>query len=336
MTYPKIELHVHLDSAMRPSLLLRLARRNGYVLPFATVEEFGDYCRVESFVDLGRIWVETCGVLQREQDFREVLVEYAGEAKSHGAVYVEAIFNPWMMWKRGVSLEAIFTGYCDAIEEARELHRVEVRLTPDGDLWATPEEAAEIARYAVAYRDRGVVGFGMSGNDRINNPDAFARPAEIARDGGLAFTPHAGEFGGAHLVRLAIDTLGASRVRHGLGAIEDPGLVREVADRGVGFDICLISNARLGAVPSLDEHPITSFVAAGIRCSVSSDDPALLGTDLGRDHEAARRLGLTPKQLYGAAIAGVLCDDETKIALHAIGESYDWSSTSTAPMASPT
>jgi aminodeoxyfutalosine deaminase len=336
MTYPKIELHVHLDSAIRPSLLLRLARRNGYVLPFATVEEFGDYCRVESFVDLGRIWVETCGVLEREQDFREVLVEYAGEAKSHGAVYVEAIFNPWMMWKRGVSLDAIFTGYCDAIEEARELHRVEVRLTPDGDLWATPEEAAEIACYAVAYRDRGVVGFGMSGNDRVNNPDAFARAVEIARDGGLGFTPHGGEFGGAHLVRFAIEILGASRVRHGLGAIEDPGLVREVADRGVGFDICLISNARLGAVPSLEEHPITSFVAAGIRCSVSSDDPALLGTDLGRDHAAARSLGLTPKQLYDAAIAGVLCDDETKIALHAIGESYDWSSTSTAPMPSAT
>jgi aminodeoxyfutalosine deaminase len=336
MTYPKIELHVHLDSAIRPSLLLRLARRNDYVLPFATVEEFAEYCRVATFPDLGRIWFETCGVLKREQDFREVLVEYAGEAKSHGAVYIEAIFNPWMMWKRGVSLDAIFTGYCDGIVEARGLYGVEVRLTPDGDLWATPEEAAEIARYAVAYRDRGVVGFGMSGNDRQNNPEAFARAAQVARDGGLGFTPHAGEFGGAHLVRLAIETLGASRIRHGLGAIEDPALMREVADRGIGFDICLISNVRLGAAPSLEEHPITSFVAAGISCSVSSDDPALLDTDLERDHAAARSLGLTPKQLYDAAIAGVLCDDETKIALHAIGESYDWSSTSTAPMLSAT
>jgi aminodeoxyfutalosine deaminase len=334
MTYPKIELHVHLDSAMRPSLLLRLARRNDYVLPFATVEEFADYCRVATFRDLGRIWVETCGVLQREQDFREVLVSYAQEAKSHGAVYVEAIFNPWMMWKSGVSLDAIFSGYCDGIEEARGLFGVEVRLTPDGDLWATPEEAAEIARYAVAYRDRGVVGFGISGDDRQINPDAFARAGEIARDGGLAFTPHAGEFGGAHLVRLAIETFGASRVRHGLGAIEDRALIREAADRGIGFDLCLISNARLGAVPSLEEHPITSFVAAGIRCSVSSDDPALLDTDLGRDHAAARSLGLTPKQLYDSAIAGVLCDDETKLALHALAEPYDWSSTPTAPMTS--
>jgi aminodeoxyfutalosine deaminase len=327
MTYPKIELHVHLDSAMRPSLLLRLARRNGYVLPFATVEEFADYCQVKKFEDLGRIWVETCGVLKREQDFREVLVAYAGEAKSHGAVYVEAIFNPWMMWKRGVSLDAIFTGYCDAIEEARGLYGVEVRLTPDGDLWSTPEEAAEIARYAVAYRDRGVVGFGMSGSDRHIDPAAFARAAETARDGGLGYTPHAGEFGGAHLVRLAIETLGASRVRHGLGAIEDPALMREAADRGIGFDICLISNMRLGATPSLEEHPITSFVAAGIRCSVSSDDPALLDTNLERDHAAARSLGLTPKQLYDAALAGVLCDDETRLALHQLADSHNWSDT---------
>jgi aminodeoxyfutalosine deaminase len=336
MPYPKIELHVHLDSAIRPSLLLRLARRNDYVLPFATVEEFAEYCRVATFSDLGRIWFETCGVLKREHDFREVLVEYSGEAKSHGAVYVEAIFNPWMMWKRGVSLDAIFTGYCDGIEEARGLHGVEVRLTPDADLWATPEEAAEIARYAVAYRDRGVVGFGISGNDRQNNPDAFARAAKVARDGGLGFTPHAGEFGGAHLVRLAIETFGASRIRHGLGAIEDPALMREATERGIGFDICLISNVRLGAVPSLAEHPITSFLATGIRCSVSSDDPALLGTDLGREHAAARSLGLTPKQLYDAAIAGVLCDDETNIALHAIGESYDWSTASTPPVPTAT
>jgi aminodeoxyfutalosine deaminase len=336
MTYPKIELHVHLDSAMRPSLLLRLARRNDYVLPFATVEEFADYCRVKSFEDLGRIWVETCRVLKREQDFRDVLVAYAGEARSHGAVYIEAIFNPWMMWKRGVSLDAIFTGYCDGIEEARRLYGVEVRLTPDGDLWATPEEAVEIARYAVAYRDRGVVGFGMSGSDRDIDPGAFARAAEIARDGRLGYTPHAGEFGGAHLVRLAIETFGASRIRHGLGAVEDPALMREAAARGVGFDICLISNVRLGAAPSLEEHPIRSFVAAGIRCSVSSDDPALLDTDLGRDHAAARSLGITPKQLYDSAIAGVLCDDETKLALHALGESYDWSRAATTPMLSAT
>ena len=336
MTYPKIELHVHLDSAIRPSLLLRLGRRNDYVLPFATVEEFADYCRVATFRDLGRIWSETSGVLRREQDFRDVLVAYAGEAKTHGAVYVEAIFNPWMMWRRGTSLDAIFTGYCDGIEEARELHHVDVRLTPDGDLWGTPAEAAEIARYAVAYRERGVVGFGMSGNDRKFNPEAFARAAEVARDGGLAFTPHTGEFGGAHLVRTAIETLGASRVRHGLGAIEDRALLREAADRGIGFDICLMSNIRLGAAPSLEAHPITSFVAAGIRCSVSSDDPVLLDTDLEREHAAARSLGLTPKQLYDAAVAGVLCDDETKLALHALAESYDWSSTPEAPMTTTT
>jgi aminodeoxyfutalosine deaminase len=79
-----------------------------------------------------------------------------------------------------------------------------------------------------------------------------------------------------------------------------------------------------------------SFVAAGIRCSVSSDDPTLLDTDLGREHAAACSVGLTPTQLYDAALAGVLCDDETKIALHAIAKSYDWSSTSTAPVPTAT
>jgi aminodeoxyfutalosine deaminase len=325
-TYPKIELHVHLDSAMRPETLLRLAHRNGYTLPFKAAEEFAAYCRPTSLHDLGRIWFETTGVLQQEQDFREVLAGYAAEAASHGAVYVEAIFNPMMMWSRGTSLDAILTGYCEGIHEARELHGVEFRLTPDADLFGTPEEAEEIARYAVAYRDKGVVGFGVSGPDRRFDSTLFERASVIAREGGLGFTPHAGEFGGAHLVRTAIETLGACRVRHGLGAIEDEGLMREVADRGIGFDICPISNIRLGAVSSLEEHPIRAFAAAGIRCSVSCDDPALLDTDLGRDHEAARSLGLTPKMLYESALGGVLCDRATRQQLVSIGEEFDWTS----------
>src|SRR5277367_1258679 len=104
MAYPKIELHIHLDSSMRPALLLELGRRNNFALPFGTVEEFADYCQVSSFSDLGRICYSTMGVLQNERDFREVLVAYAQEAKTHGAVYVEAIFNPLMSWRRGTSL----------------------------------------------------------------------------------------------------------------------------------------------------------------------------------------------------------------------------------------
>jgi len=323
--YPKVELHVHLDSTMRPELLLRLAERNDCPLPESTVAGLARYCLATSFGQLGRICFEMTKVLCREQDFRDVLLSYAQEATRQGAVYVEGIFNPIIHKRRGVDLDAVFSGYCDGAQEAREEHGLEVRLTPDADLAFSAAEAEELAHYAVAYRGRGVVGFGVSGADYRDSPAPFVRASQIARDGGLAFTPHAGEFGGAHLVRFAVEQLHASRIRHGLGAVEDPGLLKELAEAGIGLDICPISNVRLGASPALAEHPLPTFIQAGIRCSISSDDPPFLDADLTRNCDAASSLGVPPKTMFEAGIAGAFCDDALRARIAEIGAAFDWS-----------
>ena len=104
----------------------------------------------------------------------------------------------------------------------------------------------------------------------------------------------------------------------------DPGLVRELAGRGTVLDVCPLSNLRTGAVSSLAEHPLPRLVAAGVRCSISTDDPAMFDTDLTRDYEAARSLGLGPRAAYEAGVAGALCDAETRSRLQAVGETYEW------------
>lgn len=138
--------------------------------------------------------------------------------------------------------------------------------------------------------------------------------------------PHAGEVAGPESVRGALDVLCADRIRHGVRAEEDPALVRELAGRGTVLDICPLSNLRLGVVASLADHPLPRLVAAGVRCSISTDDPAMFDTDLTRDYEAAMSLGLDPRSLYEAGVAGALCDDDTRARLRQIGESYDWRS----------
>jgi aminodeoxyfutalosine deaminase len=125
-------------------------------------------------------------------------------------------------------------------------------------------------------------------------------------------------------VRGALDALKADRIRHGIRAVEDPGLVRELAGRRTVLDVCPISNLRTRAVASLDEHPLPKLAAAGVRCSISTDDPALFGTDLTRDCETAVGLGLDPQDFYAAGIEGALCDAETKSRLEAIGASFEW------------
>jgi aminodeoxyfutalosine deaminase len=316
--FPKIELHVHLEGTVRPDTLREIARRNDYPLP----DDLESLYRYRDFVHFLEVFQLSSHALKSYDDFRQVVVEYAAEAKEHGAVYLEGIFVPGL-W-RGLDTDEVFSGYCDGAQEARELHGVEVRLTPDIPRVFPLEDALTTARFAVKYRERGVVGIGLGGPEEGHPPEPYAEAFTLAREGGVASVPHAGEAVGAESVRGALEALGADRIRHGIRAVEDTGLVGELAGRGTVLDVCPLSNLRTGVVRSLEEHPLPQLVAAGVRCSISTDDPAMFDTDLTRDYEAAASLGLSPRAAYEAGLAGALCDEETRARLQRVGDSHDW------------
>jgi len=332
MAYPKVELHVHLEGTVRPRTLFDMARRNSLPLRVATPKELERLYEYRDFEDFIRVWIMTTNVMRRAEDFRHVLVEYAAEASLHGAAYIEGIFSPGERAMRGVAWDEIFSGYCDGIQEAREGYGVEVRLTPDIARGVPFEEAERTTQYAMAYRDRGIVGLGLGGLEAQFPPEEYAPLFQRARDAGLGSVPHAGEVAGPASIRGALDALGADRIRHGIRAIDDPALVRELADRGVVLDVCVFSNLRTGVVRSLAQHPLPALAAAGVRCSLSTDDPAMFDTDLGREYAAAEALGLSPRELFDAGVAGALCDPATRARLIAIGSAFNWSAAS--PVAS--
>jgi aminodeoxyfutalosine deaminase len=303
---------------VRPDTLRRIAKRNDYALPDDLEAQF----QYRDFLHFLEVFQLVSHSLKHYDDFREIVVAYAEEAKAHGAVYLEGIFVPGL-W-RGLDTDEVFSGYCDGAHEARELHGVEVRLTPDIPRVFPLEDALTTARFAVKYRDRGVVGIGLGGPEEGHPPEPYADAFALARDGGIASVPHAGEAVGAESVRGALEALGADRIRHGIRAVEDAGLVDELAGRGTVLDVCPLSNLRTGVVASLDEHPLPQLVAAGVMCSISTDDPAMFDTDLTRDYEAAASLGLSPRAAYEAGVAGALCDEATRERLRSIGGAYQW------------
>jgi aminodeoxyfutalosine deaminase len=324
VSYPKIELHVHLEGTVRPATLLEIANRNDYALPADTEEELAAIYDFRDFRHFIEVWVLTTNALRTADDFRQVVTDYAGEAASHGAVYVEGIFSPAERVRRGVDWDEIFSGYCDGAQEARERHGIEVRLTPDIIRGYPLEEAEKTVRHAAKYRQRGIVGVGLGGLEAEYPPELYEPAFDLAHELGLASVPHAGEVAGPPSVRGALEKLRPVRLRHGIRAADDPGLVREIADRRVVLDVCPISNLRTRAVASLEEHPLPKLLAAGAVCSISTDDPAMFGTDLSRDYEAATQLGLDPRSAYEAGLEGALCDEPTKSRLRDIGDSFDW------------
>jgi aminodeoxyfutalosine deaminase len=326
--YPKIELHVHLEATVRPETLLEIARRNDFALPADTPEGIRDLYRFRDFDHFIEVWILTTNALQTADDFRQVVVDYAAEAARHGAVYIEAIFSPIERTWRGVSWDTLFGGYCDGAQEARELHGVDVLLTPDVTRGAPVEDGFELVRRATAYRERGIVGIGLGGEEALYPPEKFVDVFRLVREEGFASVPHAGEVVGPASIRGALDALGADRIRHGIRAVEDASLLEELAERRVVLDVTPISNLRTGVVGSLAEHPLPELLAAGIPCTVSTDDPEMFDTDLTREYEAALSLGVDPKALYDAGVEGALCGEETRRRLREIGEAYDWSSVS--------
>jgi aminodeoxyfutalosine deaminase len=328
MTYPKIELHVHLEGTVRPATLLEIARRNDYALPAETEEGLATLYEFRDFAHFIDVWILTTNALRTEDDFRQVVLDYAAEAASHGAVYVEGIFSPAERVRRGVDWDEIFNGYCDGAQEAREKHGLEMRLTPDIVRGFPLDEAEQVVRYSAKYRDRGIVGVGLGGLEAEFPPEEYEPIFGLVREEGLASVPHAGEAAGPPSVRGALEALGADRLRHGIRAAEDPGLLREIADRRIVLDVCPISNLRTRVVPTLDEHPLPKLVAAGARCSISTDDPAMFGTDLSLDYEAACSFGLEPRDFFDAGVEGAVCDEPTRERLRAIAASFDWSEVS--------
>ena len=319
-SFPKIELHVHLEGTVRPDTLRTIAKRNDYALP----DDLESLYRFRDFAHFIEVWILTTNALRTEADFRQVVVDYAEEAAAHGAVYLEGIFSPAERVARGVGWDEMFNGYCDGAQAAREQHGVEVRLTPDIFRGATAEQAEQVVHYSAKYRDRGIVGVGLGGLEAEFPPEPYEPAFALARSLGLASVPHAGEAAGPPSVRGALEALAADRIRHGIRAIEDTGLVTELAGRGTVLDVCPLSNLRTGSVRSLEEHPLPQLVEAGVRCSISTDDPAMFDTDLTRDYEAAATLGVSPRAAYDTGLVGALCDDATRAYLQQIGDAFAW------------
>lgn len=311
---PKIELHVHLEGSIRPATLLAIARRNGETLPADTVEGLAALYAFRDFAHFIDVWILTTNCLRTRDDFRQVVVDYAAEAAGFGAVYIEGIFSPCERVMRGVAWDDIFGGYADGAVQAQEEYGITIRFTPDLYRGVDPDLAMEAARMAVRYRDRGVVGLGIGGMEAGLSVRPYERAFAIARDGGLGFVPHAGEAAGPDSIREVLEFYPA-RIRHGIRAVEDPVVLAEILDRGLVLDVCPTSNLRTGVVPSLAAHPLPALRAAGIACTVNTDDPAMFGTDLGHEYAVAADLGLTATDAFTAGVAGALCDDGTRARL---------------------
>lgn len=284
-TLPKTDLHLHLVGAVRATTVVELARRVGSPIQ-ETAERALDagyaFSDLPAFVEF---FLGLFDLLLRPGDLERVTFEALEDAAEAGVRWAELRLTPTSHLSRGADEEALFEGVEAGRRAAEKTYGIESRLVVDFPRTLPVETAEAALAVALRQRSRGVTGFDIAGDERAVAVDpAFAPVFAAARRGGLHLAAHAGEAAGPESVAGALDVYGARRIGHGTRSIEDPRLVERLARDGVVLEVCATSNVALHVVPSIAEHPLPAFLAAGVRCVPSTDDPALFGTDAATEY----------------------------------------------------
>jgi aminodeoxyfutalosine deaminase len=295
---PKAELHLHLEGTVGPEALWRLAERYGSPLSGGGREALDELYCTRNFGDFLLAYKTVCEHLRQPEDYEFIAYDGLRRLAGQNVRYAEIMISAGVMLWKGDDVAACFAGIERGARRAKEEFGIRVAWLFDAVRHFGPEAAMEVVRQAARLRGRGVVGFGIGGDERQAPAELFCEVFQAARSEGLRLSAHAGEAAGPESVRNALDLLGVERIGHGFSAAEDPALVDYLVERQVPIDICLTSNLRTGCIADLAEHPLRRYFDRGVALSLSTDDPALFGTDLNREYALARSLfGFTSEEL---------------------------------------
>lgn len=317
--FPKLELHLHLEGAAPPPLVRRLAAEKGLDLT-GVFDEAGRY-NSNDFTSFLRTYERVSTVFTTPDDYRLLIEAVLKECAAHGVIYAEIFLSPTSF---GYDLVQ-WTDYLAAIEEgadrAEAADGIISRFIPVAIRHHGPEQAVIGAKCMMAAPRGRMTGFGIAGDERLHLPADFATAFEMMSDAGFRLTAHAGEFGGAESVRAALDDLKVERIGHGVRAAEDPDLLVRLAAEGQVLETCPGSNVSLSVYPDLASHSIGALMAAGVNCTVSTDDPPFFHTDMTAEYNALEAVfGMGEAQFARfarTALHAAFCEPEVKAKLAA-------------------
>jgi len=306
---PKTDLHCHLDGSLRIPTILDLADKQGVPLPahdedgLRKAMRAGEMC--DDLVDYLRAFDITCRVLQNEEGLFRAAFELAEDAAKENVRYLEVRYAPILHTNKGLRLDQIVQAVLDGLHAAERKYDIRTGLIICGIRNMTPETSLRIAELAVAFKNRGVVGFDLAGAE-YNNPAKDHREAfYLIRNNNINVTIHAGEAYGPESIHQAIHYCGAHRVGHGVRLKESGDLLNFVNDHRIPLEICLKSNLQTRAIPSMDAHPFKFFLDLGLRVCLCTDNRLITDTTVTDEYMlAARHWNLTVDELRWIMVNG--------------------------------
>jgi adenosine deaminase len=302
LTLPKAHLHVHLEGSIRPRTLSEIAARHRLDLAACARQGY----RFRDFADFNLQYRAIRACLQDAADFRRIAFEFCEDEAAQGVRYAEVTFTLGAHGPRIGDWEMPLESVLEGLEEGRARFGILCRVVVDHGRSKPPELAWQALKTALRYRDRGVIGFGLGGDER-HPPELFAEVFHAAVESGLHSVPHAGEITGPNSIRGAVTALRAERIGHGISVLQDAALVEELKSRRIALEVCLTSNVAIPAlVPSIEHHPLPRLIDAGLTVTLNSDTPAIFSAPIASEYRLARdTFGLSDEDLATLATAGI-------------------------------
>lgn len=290
---PKAHLHLHFTGSLRHSTLVELAFTHRVHLPEALVKEWPPqlsaadergWFRFQRLYDIAR------SVIRTPADVRRLVSEAAEDDRADGSGWLELQIDPSGYASRFGGLTPMLELVLDAAAAAARQTGIGIGLIVAANRTRHPLDARTLARLAAQYAGRGVVGFGLSNDERRGSVADFAPAFRIAARAGLWSVPHGGELVGPASVRACLDELNANRIGHGVSAAGDPALLGRLAASQITLEVCPASNVALGVAAAAHEVPLLTLLEAGVPVALGADDPLLFGPRLTAQYELARQV----------------------------------------------
>lgn len=317
MNLKKAELHVHLEGTITPELAAKIAKRNQLSLPAGLVAPDGVSYLSKDFLDFLKVYDTLAALIKAPQDYYDITFDYLRNSAAQGAIYVEMMYSPdHAEQSSGIPSAEHLIAIQQAIDDAKHQHDIVGRIITTAVRHYGVESAEAVARQAHKDTFPCVTGFGLGGDEGNFPPKLFAKTYEIAAAAGLECTAHAGEFAPASGMVEAMEYLPIKRIGHGVNSIYSPETMAMVKDRGIALEVCPTSNIFLGLFKDMAEHPFPKFYEAGIKISISSDDPPFMSTTIGQEYDRVQAAygysDATMNHITKMAIEAAFVDEPTR------------------------
>ena len=306
---PKTDLHVHLDGSLRLSTIVDLAKKQGVKLlsedPDVLFQHIyaGEIC--QSLDDYLKAFDITLSVMQTEESLERVAYELAEDAHKEGVRYIEIRYSPILHIRKGLRLSYVVEAVLRGLRQAKRIFGIRYGVILCGIRTMSADTSVRVAELAVAFKNRGVVGFDLAGSE-VNNPAKIHRRAfQLILENNINCTAHAGEAYGPESIAQAIHLCGSHRIGHGTRLIENGDLLNYVNDHRIPLEVCPSSNIQTKAAKNWESHPVDFFVDYGLRVTINTDNRLITDTTVSKElllcHE---HYGWTFEQIKEILVAG--------------------------------